>query len=994
MAAFIKKYTWWTIDRCKKTDQAYKLIAISQKKQLSGSSDNSKQPACLEVVGVTFDTAWKKIKEGAVVFGIFPSKFKQTFDFQELKNDRMPGGMTLDAEMNGVFSLNVENPEALAPFLLELTVVCPQKENVWDENDLQLFLEEETKQGLESALRARVVSASPHALLSQGDDCKDAFRGKLPDWVAVHYLHTSFTSNEGTADNGSSSEEQVSPEQVKSWEDEYNEKVEAAEREKAEGELETAIAQDKLERLNQKFAVELATIETKKKQFWAKHPILDVFATNITPLYIRRMLFLLRHPILSAVIAILILSACSFLTSDLPVRVQIRIDGKNDSAVKVAKDALREHFKKHNAQGSPKVDLLFAATEPDSRVTEEFKLRKRFIAHFEENLENFTDSNQDCIEGKFSSTPISFSVTDGGFDLLLKKKVYIITVKNNVAAQEKLKIILRGSNSIQRDLENYLKRRYAEKGIVEKFADSDTSIELSFHLRSGNTVDKLARAIQKEYKVRTRGNNPLYVDATHLATLYVFLDVSAFEKDPAAVKIVEHLFQENGISVYFRGRSTIQVDVSEAEINKVLSAVNDPLQNNANLSASLKEVMKQFRQRRISGFWQKKENADDGTPQVTYVFNKLPEQEMRALHIVLTGAEARHHDDFSKLRKKYALDKNGNTYTFSYPATAAGEARARELKNHIEYNFRDLKFTGKVRNDKNSVTLTYTFVKPEQVRSIGIDGLSSVERAAVKELLGGSGNGARVTVPEKSMTKTNLDILRTKHKIEITSEGKAVKIRPQELTVVIQGTPDRATKSCLNSQKFQSRSTGNYVGKYYTEKEKTEKLAALERLAPALTLTAQENGRYVFLQKKRVKWSVMDLPEVKEEIGALMNGSLEGYLAESEISALLKKLAQYDIKRRTGADGMVITVSQHLFAYNVMFFLGVNDDPAKIRSALEKSFGKNLGRVSSLRGNPQYFTFSVKSAKDLNALKEEIYEITSAACSSVKSRNIVVKQNK
>jgi hypothetical protein len=367
---------------------------------------------------------------------------------------------------------------------------------------------------------------------------------------------------------------------------------------------------------------------------------------------------------------------------------------------------------------------------------------------------------------------------------------------------------------------------------------------------------------------------------------------------------------------------------------------------------------------------------------------------MRALHIVLTGAEARHHDDFSKLREKYELDKNGNTYTFSYPATAAGEARARDLKNHIEYNFRDLKFKGRVQNDKNSATLTYAFVKKEQVRRICTDGLSSVERAAVKELLGGSGNDAGLTVPEKNMTRANLDTLRTKHKIEITSQGKAVKIRPQELTVVIQGTPDRATKSCLYNQKFQSRSTGNYVGKYYTGQEKTEKLAALERLAPALVLTAQENGRYVFLQKKRVKWAVVDLPEVADEISSGMNGSLEGWLAESEINALLKKLAQYDIKRRTNAEGITITVSQHLSAYNVMFFLGINDDYARIRSALEKSFGKKLGRVSKPRGNPQSFTFTVKSAKDLNALKEEIYEITSAACSSVKSRNIVVKQSR
>ena len=153
MAAMIKMYTWWTIRRHKK-EQAYKLVAIARRTEVSGSGRADGD--VLEMVTVTDATAWKKMKGGAVVFGILPQNFSRDFKFAELKNDNVPG--SLRAEMHGAFSLNFDDPESLGAFLFYLPQICQNTKvkNEWDADEIAALLadcEDAVKAGLQTAVK-------------------------------------------------------------------------------------------------------------------------------------------------------------------------------------------------------------------------------------------------------------------------------------------------------------------------------------------------------------------------------------------------------------------------------------------------------------------------------------------------------------------------------------------------------------------------------------------------------------------------------------------------------------------------------------------------------------------------------------------------------------------------------------------------------------------------------------------------------------------------
>lgn len=543
MTAMIKLYTWWTIRGHKKSDQqVYKLVAVTRRNPVSGADRNQLKDT-LEVSPVSDETAWKKMKSGAVIYGLLPAKFAFDFKFDSIRRNTVPG--VFKAEMRGVFSLNFDDPDGLGGFLTLLPELCKNGKNEWSDEDLKALLEE-YEPLIEEALKARVNSntVTSSDLLGKGDSWTPTEEEKakvFPPWLKVSYLHAKFTYSEADLHGAQPENEEaksVQDEHLK-WEEEYNKKVEDFERRTAERELQQAIEIKELDFLTQDHVLVLAKAEEQRKFFRSKHPelgeLLDIWSTWRRKTFVAYAIILFwmaDHPIVSPIVLIAALLAYNYVANAyIPLRVQIKIDGNNDSAAKIMKDAIRKHFASVNAEfiKGKRTNLTFSDKD-GGRITNEFLLERENISHFEESLENFVYNNQDCIDGKYRSLPDSYSLFDGGINFMLKKKVYTFTVKDNTVVRSQ-EVILSGNNSIGRDLKTFLARQYAEGGAVDDSRKKGNDTVFSFKLRSGITADELKKGISAKFAVRVTGNDPLVVDARQKGATTIILNVKNLGRD-------------------------------------------------------------------------------------------------------------------------------------------------------------------------------------------------------------------------------------------------------------------------------------------------------------------------------------------------------------------------------------------------------------------------------------------------------------------------------
>lgn len=661
MAAIIKMYTWWTIRHHKKSEeQAYKLIAISRRKTVSGINGNSLNDT-LEISPATDQTVRQKIKDGAVVYGIRPSGFAMDFEFKSVQKESVPG--VLNAKMHGVFSLNLANPDALGMLLVDLPELCKKSNNEWTAEDLQSLFAE-YKDRIEIALRRRVGSSpiTAQELLSVGDSYNYSSEQVFPSWLKVDYLHTKYTYTEpdfraalpAVAEQGKKFSQEAA-----AWEEEYNRKVEALERQKAEAELRRSAALQNMDILNREHQIELAKIESERNFFRNRHPELseigDMFKTyrkKTYDAYARIFFYFAEHPILTPIILFAVLMAYNVAASTIiPLRVQIRIEGNNGNAVPALEYEIYEYFKPE--KGKTITAPLNFSDAGGGRQTEEFLLVRGQIDDFQQKLQKSVQNQQQYLEGKVRSTPAHYSFFDGGLNFALKKKVYVFTAKDSEKVANQQKVVLIGKNSIESDLKDFLENHYA----VEKVdTDSDkypNGIAFYFKLRSGISTSDLRKAITKKFKCKTEGSSELIINASSVQAKKYTLDVSELtqtDKDEVATIFGDSVIEEN--------EKTIVVYLSRNDIKTMVKA--------------------------LTGKGITADRIGD-----TYKFKKSTLRQKQILRFVIEGETDQQIADFDKLRTDmektdYPLRKENNTtYTLEYTNTPDGDNEAKDLKAKI-----------------------------------------------------------------------------------------------------------------------------------------------------------------------------------------------------------------------------------------------------------------------------------------------------------------------
>lgn len=941
MAAIIKMYTWWTIRHHKKSEeQAYKLIAISRRKTVSGISGNSLNDT-LEISPATDQTVRQKIKDGAVVFGIRPSGFAMDFEFKSVQKESVPG--VLNAKMHGVFSLNLANPDALGMLLVDLPELCKKSNNEWTAEDLQSLFAE-YKDRIEIALRRRVGSSPVTAqeLLSVGDSYNYSSEQVFPSWLKVDYLHTKYTYTEAdfraalpaVAEQGKKFSQEAA-----AWEEEYNRKVEAMERQKAEAELRRSAALQNMDILNREHQIELAKIESERNFFRKRHPELseigDMFKTyrNKTyAAYARIFYYFADHPILTPIILFAALMVYNVAASTIiPLRVQIRIEGKyNDSMVSGLESVIREYFEKSDKSITNK--FSFSNVAGGLCSDDDLLLVRGQVDNFEKVLKNYVGNRRQHIED-MRSIPARYSFFDGGLNFAFKKKVYVFTVKDSEKAATQQEIQLMGANSIQSSLEELLKDKFAEGGDVDKSQDNTV---FRFKLRGDSNREELKKEIKELCKkmdlpVTIDSDNPLVVDARAGQTEFVVLDVSKL-KFTQIQKVEKYLDKRR-----FNGKSTMTIPGSQTKIGEMIGNI---LSDRANVD--------------ISGDWGSKDGKS------IFIFKPV---RVQILRIKIDKTPKWLREDFSKLQKEkekeYGIEQKGTSYTLKYPATPEGEKKRSAFEQDVA-RLRYLKWEKETQIENGKVII----YKVEEQRTIDTSELSSADRNKIKETFKGTGEGDNITVNVENLDSKTVENFVRETGIDIRG-NKAVKLALRELVVRIQGTPSQTTLDCLNRQGFQTKGDGYYAAGYYTDDDCKTKLSALNKLSPALSLVSYDNNQLVFQQKIYVQWKAPGLDEGE-------NLPADGYFSEEEINAVQhqQKFREYVFRTSNNADSQTITISKPMKNYQVTVFIDPTDDHKEIESKLQKLFS------ISPDGSRSY-QFCVKSDKDnVKGVRSEIAKST------------------
>lgn len=960
MAAIIKMYTWWTIRHHKKSEeQAYKLIAISRRKTVSGINGNSLNDT-LEISPATDQTVRQKIKDGAVVFGIRPSGFAMDFEFKSVQKESVPG--VLNAKMHGVFSLNLANPDALGMLLVDLPELCKKSNNEWTAEDLQSLFAE-YKDRIEIALRRRVGSSPVTAqeLLSVGDSYNYSSEQVFPSWLKVDYLHTKYTYTEAdfraalpaVAEQGKKFSQEAA-----AWEEEYNRKVEAMERQKAEAELRRSAALQNMDILNREHQIELAKIESERNFFRNRHPELseigDMFKTyrNKTyAAYARIFFYFAEHPILTPIILFAVLMAYNVAASTIiPLRVQIRIEGNNTPTINKVKKAIDEHFKNSNN----KTSTISFSKKGDVRQTGEVLLVQREINAFETDLSKFISEHGRDIEDELHGDSAHYSFFDGGLNFALKKKVYVITVKDSEKVATQQEIQLMGANSIQSSLEELLKDKFAEGGDVDKSQDNTV---FRFKLRGDSNREELKKEIKELCKkmdlpVTIDSDNPLVVDARAGQTEFVVLDVSKL-KFTQIQKVEKYLDKRR-----FNGKSTMTIPGSQTKIGEMIGNI---LSDRANVD--------------ISGDWENKDGKS------TFIFKPVQVQK-KILRIQIDKTTDRMLDDFSKLQKEYGINKKGTTYTLEYFATPEGEKKRSAFEQDVE-RLGYLKWEKETQIENGKVII----YKVEEQRTIDTSELPSADRNKIKETFKGTGEGNQITVNAENLNSEAVENFVRETGIDIRG-NKAVKLALRELVVRILGTPSQTTLDCLNRQGFQPKGEGYYAAGYYTDDDCKTKLSALNKLSPALSLVSYDNNQLVFQQKIYVQWKAPGLPDVEDQLSRMTNGSMTGYFSKEEINAVQnqQKFSKYVFRTSGDAGSLTITISKPKKNYQVKVFIDP-DNYERICSKLQETYGNDFSITKPLRGNPSYFISCVRSDKNSETLRTDISDLMKGLQVYVEQKN-------
>lgn len=685
MAAIIKMYTWWTIRQHKKNEeQAYKLVAVTSRKTVSGASGNSLDDS-LEISPATDQTVRQKIKDGAVVFGIRPSGFAMDFEFKSVQKESVPG--VLNAKMHGVFSLNLANPDGLGMLLVDLPELRRKSNREWTAEDLQSLFAE-YKERIEIALRRRVGSSPVTAqeLLTVGDSYNYSSEQVFPSWLKVDYLHTKYTYTEpnfraelpAAAEAGKKFSKEAA-----AWEEEYNRKVEAMERQKAEAELRRAASMQDMDILNREHQIELAKIEGERNFFRKRHPELseigDMFKTyrhKTYAAYARIFYYFADHPILTPIILFAALMVYNIAASTvIPLRVQIRIEGNNGNAVPALESEISEYFKPEKGKI---ITALNFSDAGGGRQTEEFLLVRGQIDDFQQKLQKSVQNQQQYLEGKVRSTPAHYSFFDGGLNFALKKKVYVFTAKDSEKVANQQKVVLIGKNSIESDLKDFLENRYAV-GKVDTDNDDNQypdGIVFCFKLRSGISTKDLSAAIYEEFGSEPDGSrsNTLVIEASEKQVKKYTLDVSELSQTDKTV--VGKVFKKK-----VEGKTTIDVYLSWNNMSAKVEALTG---------------------KNILGDW----SGD------TYKFKKSSLRQKQILRFVIEGETKQQIADFNKLledmkKTDYPLrEENNNTYTLEYTNTPDGNEEANDLKAKIA-GFNYLQMKGSHVEKDGTTVITY-----------------------------------------------------------------------------------------------------------------------------------------------------------------------------------------------------------------------------------------------------------------------------------------------
>ena len=951
MAAIIKMYTWWTIRHHKKSEeQAYKLIAISRRKTVSGINGNSLNDT-LEISPATDQTVRQKIKDGAVVFGIRPSGFAMDFEFKSVQKESVPG--VLNAKMHGVFSLNLANPDALGMLLVDLPELCKKSNNEWTAEDLQSLFAE-YKDRIEIALRRRVGSSPVTAqeLLSVGDSYNYSSEQVFPSWLKVDYLHTKYTYTEAdfraalpaVAEQGKKFSQEAA-----AWEEEYNRKVDAMERQKAEAELRRSAALQNMDILNREHQIELAKIESERNFFRNRHPELSeigdmfkIYRNKTYAAYARIFYYFADHPILTPIILFAVLMVYNVAASTIiPLRVQIRIEGNNTPTINKVKKAIDEHFKNSNN----KTSTISFSKKGDVRQTGEVLLVQREINAFETDLSKFISEHGRDIEDELHGDSAHYSFFDGGLNFALKKKVYVITVKDSEKVATQQEIQLMGANSIQSSLEELLKDKFAEGGDVDKSQDNTV---FRFKLRGDSNREELKKEIKELCKkmdlpVTIDSDNPLVVDARAGQTEFVVLDVSKL-KFTQIQKVEKYLDKRR-----FNGKSTMTIPGSQTKIGEMIGNI---LSDRANVD--------------ISGDWENKDGKS------IFIFKPV---RVQILRIKIDKTPKWLCEDFSKLQKEYGIEKKGTSYTLKYPATPDGEKTRIAFEQQVE----GLGYL-KLENEKQTENGKVMFYKVQELRTFDTRELSSADRNKIKETFKGTGEGDNITVNVENLDSKAVENFVRKTGIDIRG-NKAVKLALRELVVRILGTPNQTTQGYLNRQGFQTKGDGYYAAEYYVDNDREAKLSALNKLSPALCLVSSDNSQVVYQQKIYVRWKAPGLPEVKDLLA-------DGYFSEEEINAVQhqQKFREYVFRTSNNADSQTITISKPKKNYQVKVFIDP-DNYERICSKLQETYGNDFSITKPLRGNPSYFISCVRSDKNSETLRTDISDLMKGLQVYVEQKN-------
>ena len=320
----------------------------------------------------------------------------------------------------------------------------------------------------------------------------------------------------------------------------------------------------------------------------------------------------------------------------IPLRVQIRIEGNNTPTINKVKKAIDEHFKNSNN----KTSTISFSKKGDVRQTGEVLLVQRKINAFETDLSKFISEHGRDIEDELHGDSAHYSFFDGGLNFALKKKVYVITVKDSEKVATQQEIQLMGANSIQSSLEELLKDKFAEGGDVDKSQDNTV---FRFKLRGDSNREELKKEIKELCKkmdlpVTIDSDNPLVVDARAGQTEFVVLDVSKL-KFTQIQKVEKYLDKRR-----FNGKSTMTIPGSQTKIGEMIGNI---LSDRANVD--------------ISGDWENKDGKS------IFIFKPV---RVQILRIKIDKTPKWLCEDFSKLQKEYGIEKKRNKLYAEVPCNA------------------------------------------------------------------------------------------------------------------------------------------------------------------------------------------------------------------------------------------------------------------------------------------------------------------------------------